>query len=210
MNGSSGTQTAGAVSAVVLIVALMHFAQSIFVPFVFSLFVVALVWPIQAALQRKMPQLLALLITLIMTIAVVVVVGSSIVWGFGKLGQWLFLNAERFQTIYLSWTEWLEHHGISVVGPLGDRFDVRWLVGMTQTIAGRLNSFAGFATLLFIFVMLGLLEVEEFNKRLRTPSLQPFGEKVLLANREIARKLRRFMVVRSVASVLTGLVVWGF
>lgn len=210
MADTKGSRTTGAVSAVVLIIALLYFAQSIFVPFVFSLFVVALVWPIQAALQKRMPQLLALLITLILTIAVIVVVGSSVVWGFGKLGHWLFLNAERFQTIYLSWTEWAEEHGISVVGPLADRFDVRWLVGFTQTIAGRLNSFAGFATLLFIFVMLGLLEVEDFNRRLRSPAIQPFGEKTLLANREIARKLRRFMMVRSVASVLTGFVVWSF
>ena len=137
-------------------------------PLVFSLFVVALVWPVQAALQQRMPRLLALLITLTVTIAVIVVVGSSVVWGFGKLGQWLLLNAERLQAIYLDWTEWLEGHGISIVGPLADRFDVRWLVGATQTIAGRLNSFAGFAMLLFIFVMLGLLEVEDFNQRLRS------------------------------------------
>ena len=210
MTGTNGSRSAGAVSAIILLVGLMYFAQSIFVPLVFSLFVVALVWPVQAALQQRMPQLLALLITLTVTIAVIVVVGSSVVWGFGKLGQWLLLNAERFQAIYLDWTEWLEGHGISIVGPLADRFDVRWLVGATQTIAGRLNSFAGFAMLLFIFVMLGLLEVEDFNQRLRSPSVQPFGETLLLANREIARKLRRFMVVRSFASALTGFVVWGF
>jgi len=194
----------------ILFIALLYFARSIFVPLAFSLFVIALVWPIQAALQRRLPKLIALLVTLSLTILVIVTVGSSIAWAFGKLGQWLFLNAGRFQTIYSDWVGWLEGHGVAIVGPITDRFDVTWLVGFVQGIAGRLNSFTGFAILVFIFVMLGLLEVDDFNSRLRLPAAQPHGEKILRANREIGGKLRRFMVVRSFASVLTGLVVWIF
>jgi predicted PurR-regulated permease PerM len=200
----------GALATGILVIALLRFAQSIFVPLAFSLFIIALVWPVQAALQRRMPQLLALLITLTFTIVVVLALGSSIAWGFGKLGQWLFVNAGHFQTIYLDWTNWLEEHGIAIAGPITDRFDVNWLVNFTQSLAFRLNSLAGFTVLVFIFVMLGLLEVDDFNARLRLPTAQPYGEKILRANHEIGSKLRRFMVVRSFASLLTGLVVWGF
>lgn len=194
----------------ILVLALLYFAQSILVPFVFSLFAIALVWPLQAALQRRMPQLLALLITLTVTVVVVVAVGSAVVWGFGKLGQWLFVNAGRFEAIYVDWTSWLEEHGVAIAGPLADRFDVNWLVRFTQGLAGRLNSLAGFAILVFVFLMLGLLEVDDFNRRLHSPAVRPFGDKILLANREIGVKLRRFMAVRSLASVLTGLIVWIF
>lgn len=200
----------GGLATGILVLALMHFAQSIFVPLVFSLFLIALVWPVQFALQRLMPKLLALLITVSITITIVLAVGSSVIWGFGKLGQWLFANAGHFQAVYTDWTDWLEGHGIAIAGPLADRFDVTWLVGFTQGIAGRLNSLAGFAVLVFILVMLGLLEVEDFNCRLKSPNAQPQGERILLANREIGAKLRRFMVVRTFASILTGLVVWGF
>ena len=210
MAGNSEHRSFGFLPTGILVLALLYFAQSIFVPLTFALFIIALVWPVQVVLQRRMPRLLALLITLAATIAVVVAVGSSIIWGFGKLGQWLFLNSGRFQAIYVDWTSWLDGHGIAVVGPLADRFDVRWLVGFTQGVAGRLNSFAGFAVLVFIFVMLGLLEVGDFNQRLRAPALRPFGEKVLLANQKIGKKLRRFMLVRTFASVLTGMVVWAF
>lgn len=203
-------RTVGHLATGILVLALLHFAQAIFVPLFFSLFLIALVWPVQLVLQRRMPKLLALLITISVTIAIVVAVGSSVIWGFGKLGQWLFANAGQFQAIYTDWTNWLEEHGVAIAGPLADRFDVTWLVGLTQNIAGRLNSLAGFAILVFIFVMLGLLEVEDFNRRLRAPGAQPQGERILLANREIGAKLRRFMVVRSFASVLTGLVVWAF
>ncbi len=210
MQEANGNRMIGSIATGILILALLYIAQSIFAPLVFSLFVIALVWPCQAALQRWLPKLVALLITLIVTMVVIIAIGSSVAWGFGKLAQWLFLNAERFQAIYVDWTEWLEGHGIAVAGPLTDRFDVAWLVRFVQGTAGRVNSFAGFALLVFIFIMLGLLEVEDFNKRLVAPSAQPYGMRILVANRVIGAKLRRFMIVRTFASILTGLVVWLF
>lgn len=200
----------GFIITTILVLALLKVGDSIFVPLVVSLFVIALVWPLQAALQRVLPRLVALFVTLCLTISVVVAVGSSVVWGFGKLAQWLFLNSGRFQAIYVDWTSWLEERGIAVAGPLADRFDVTWLVGFTQGVAGRLNSFAGLALLVFVLVMLGLLEVEDFNRRLQSPAAQPQGARILAANREIGAKLRRFMLVRTFASILTGLVVWAF
>jgi AI-2 transport protein TqsA len=194
----------------ILVLALLSFASSFFIPLFISLFLIALVWPVQAALQRAMPRLLALLVTLALTALVIVTVGSAVIWGFSKLGQWLFFNAGRFQAVYADWTAWLEGHGIAIVGPLAERFDVTWLVSMIQSFAFRMNSMTGSAVLVFIFVMLGLLEVEDFNARLRMPLAQPYGDTILRANREIGGKLRRFMLVRSAASVLTGLVVWIF
>ncbi|MGI6851723.1 AI-2E family transporter [Mesorhizobium sp. 1B3] len=210
MQATAKGVSAGFVATTILTVALFYFARSVLVPLAFSLFCIALVWPLQAVLQRWMPRLLALLITLSLTMSVVVAVGSSVAWGFGKLVQWLFVNASRYQAIYADWIGWLEEKGIFIAGPLTDRFDVAWLLGFSQTIAGRLNSIAGFLVLVFIFVMIGLLEVEDFNRRLLSPAVQPIGGRILRANREIGAKLRRFMVVRTFASVLTGLVVWVF
>lgn len=207
---SKGTPLIAPLATAILVLALLSFASSFFVPLFFALFLIALVWPMQAALQRVMPRLLALLLTLALTTLVIVTVGSAVIWGFGRLGQWLFMNAGRFQAVYVDWTVWLEGHGIAIVGPLADRFNVAWLVSTLQSVAWRMNSMTGTALLVFIFVMLGLLEVQDFNARLRMPGAQPYGETILRANREIAVKLRRFMLVRSAASVLTGLVVWMF
>lgn len=210
MQEAGGNRMIGSVATGILVLALLYVAQSIFAPLIFSLFVIALVWPCQATLQRFLPKLLALLITLSVTMVAIVVIGSSVAWGFGKLAQWLFVNADRFQAVYVDWTNWLEEHGLAVAGPLADRFDVAWLVGFVQGMAGRLNSFAGFAVLVFIFIMLGLLEVEDFNARLVAPAAQPYGMRILAANRVLGAKLRRFMIVRTFASILTGLVVWLF
>ncbi|NLS07551.1 AI-2E family transporter [Rhizobium sp. P32RR-XVIII] len=210
MQEVGGSRMIGSVTTGILVLALLYVAQSIFAPLIFSLFVIALVWPCQTTLQRWLPKLLALLITLILTMVAIVAIGSAVAWGFGKLAQWLFVNADRFQTIYIDWANWLEGHGLAVAGPLADRFDVAWLVRFVQGMALRVNSFAGFAVLVFIFIMLGLLEVEDFNARLIAPAAQPHGMRILTANRVIGAKLRRFMIVRTFASILTGLVVWLF
>src|SRR3954469_22065170 len=85
----------GSVTTGIVVLALLYVAQSIFAPLIFSLFVIALVWPCQAQLQRWLPKLLALLITLVITMIAIIAIGSSVAWGFGKLAQWLFLNADR-------------------------------------------------------------------------------------------------------------------
>ncbi|HEY0235021.1 MAG TPA: AI-2E family transporter [Afipia sp.] len=194
----------------ILVIGLLYVARSVFGPLAFSLFAIALVWPVQIALERHLPKLLALFITLTVTAIVIVTVGSAIVWGFTLVGQWLIANTGRLEATYLNWGHWLEERGIAIAGPLTETFDVTWFVGFLRSTAQRLQSSAGFAGLVFIFVMLGLLEVDDFNNRLKRPAAQPYGVKILRANAEIGRKLRRFMLVRSFASILTGLGIWIF
>ena len=60
----------------VLVLAALYFARSILAPVAFSLFVIAIVWPLQRTLQARMPALLALLATLVVVIALGSVFGS--------------------------------------------------------------------------------------------------------------------------------------
>ena len=47
--------------------AALYLARAIFIPVAFSLFIIALVWPLQSALQKKIPTLVALAITISVT-----------------------------------------------------------------------------------------------------------------------------------------------
>ncbi len=193
----------------ILLLGLMKVAEAIFIPLALSLFAIALVWPLQARLQRLIPKLLALLISLLVMVAVIVAVASAVAWGFGKLIQWLFANAAELQAVWLGWLAWLDEHGLAIAAPLSERYNVGWLIGFMQNVVGRLNGMIGYGFLVVIFVMLGLLEVDSFGERLLAPGAQPFGRRLLHSNRLLGQKLRRYMLVRTFASVLTGLVVWG-
>ena len=47
----------------ILVVAVLYFGRSVFAPVAFSLFIIAIVWPFQRALQAWIPKLLAIAIT---------------------------------------------------------------------------------------------------------------------------------------------------
>jgi AI-2 transport protein TqsA len=200
-----------ALCTAILVSAALYFARSIFAPFAFALFMMAIVWPLQNALQqRTLPQFVALLLTLIATVVVITAFASMVVWGFSVVGQWMISHAPRFQELYLEWTQWLEEHDILIVGPLAERFNVMWLVRLFQTVAGRINSTVGFAILVFIFMMLALLETGDVKQRLASLENQEKGRELAQTSAEIASKFRKYMVVRTLLSLLTGFAVWGF
>jgi predicted PurR-regulated permease PerM len=81
----------------VLLLGGLYLASSILAPVAFSLFVVAVVWPLQRTLESRIPRLVALVVTLVVTLLVVIVLGYLVVWAFGTVGRWLIENALRFQ-----------------------------------------------------------------------------------------------------------------
>ena len=52
-----------AICTTILVTAALYFARSIFAPLALALFMVAIVWPLQRALEAKLPQAVALLLT---------------------------------------------------------------------------------------------------------------------------------------------------
>ncbi|HEX7596157.1 MAG TPA: AI-2E family transporter, partial [Gemmatimonadaceae bacterium] len=187
-----------------------YFARSILAPVAFSLFVIAIVWPLQRALETRISRLLGLVATLAATLLVVTVLGYLIGWAFGTVGRWLIENALRFQALYMQWTDWLEEHGILVTSFLVENFNAGWLIRAVQEIGGRLHGLVTFVVIAFVFTALGLLEVDIARKNVESLSNKEAARTILQASTQIADKFQRYMLVRSAMSVLTGLVVWAF
>ena len=194
------------ICAIVLVTASLYLASAVFAPLAFALFILAIVWPLQEALEKRLPKGLALLVTLSITIVAVLIFASLIAWSLSAIGEWLLSNVERFQAVYVRATDWLEERGIFVAGVMAERFDVTWLLRLFQDIATRLNRFAGFTILVFVFLMMALLEVGQFRQKLVILD-QP---KLIRAVSEVAAKFRRYMLVRTQLSLLTGLAIWVF
>jgi AI-2 transport protein TqsA len=207
---SRGALTMLGLCTAVLVFCGLYFARSILAPVAFSLFVVAIVWPLQRALETRVPRLLALVVTLAVTLLVVTVLGYLIVWAFGTVGRWLIENALRLQALYMQWTDWLEEHGILVTSLLVENFNASWLIRAVQEIGGRLHGLLTFVVIAFVFTALGLLEIDIAGKNIESLRNKEAARTILQASTQIADKFQRYMLVRSAMSVLTGLVVWAF
>jgi predicted PurR-regulated permease PerM len=195
----------------VLVAAALYAGQSVLAPTAFALLIIALVWPMQRALEAHMPRGIALVVTVLATIALTGALVLLVAWGFGRVGQWLVANTARLQALYLARTAWLESHGVEVAGLLSEHFDIRWLVGAFQTLTGTLGSFFTFAAIALILTLLGLLEVTTVRDRLAAMALtSTTAAATLAACIALAAKLRRYMLVRTAMSLLTGVAIWAF
>jgi AI-2 transport protein TqsA len=61
-----------------------------------------------------------------------------------------------------------------------------------------------------IFLIMGLLEANAFRRRLPHALGADAAERLLMAFHELGWKFRRYMLIRSAVSVLTGLLTWLF
>jgi AI-2 transport protein TqsA len=194
----------------ILVATALYFAKSIFAPFAFALFIMAVVWPVQSALQNKLPQPIAVFLTLIATVFVVVAFGGMVAWAFSVVADWMISHASRFQELYFEWSHWLEEHDIVVIGSLSEHFNAAWMVRILQTVAGHVNRTVGFALLVFVFMMLALLETGDIQQKLVALGKRGEFRELAEAGAEIAVKFRKYMWVRTLLSALTGVAVWAF
>ena len=195
--------------ATVAIFAALYVAEVVFAPVAFALFIIAIVWPLQSRLQAHLPKLLALAIVLAITVIVFMAFAALIVWAFGRVARWLISESARFQLIYDQTAMWLEGHGVAIARLWADHFNVGWVVRAVQGISGRVNTTMTFWLIVMVYVTLGLLEVDVISAKLR--AMRNETARVLIEGSiATAVKFRRYLLIRTVMSVITGALVWAF
>jgi AI-2 transport protein TqsA len=203
-NGRSGF--VNALLAAVLLSAAFYFARVVLEPIAFAFFGIALVWPVLKALQARMPNALALLLTILLTLVGFVMLVLAIVWSIGDIVHWILENLVRFKSLYARVTESLEAHGIFVAEWAG-QYDVRTFAGLLQKLALDVNYFVGFCCIIFLLLTFGLTEMAYYEKRF--DELEPkLGLKISQTANVIGIKLRRYMLIRTIASIATGFAVF--
>jgi predicted PurR-regulated permease PerM len=197
-------------STSVVILAALYFSAAIIAPVAFALFIVAIAWPLQSALEARLPQLLALVVTIVVTLAVIAVLVFLVIWGFGLVVQWLVNNTDRFQALYAQAADWLDGHGVSISSFLADSYSPGWIIGAVREVGSRSYRLISFIVIAFAFIVLGLLEVDIARKNIEHLNSAKLRHSLLAASEEIADKFQKYMVVRTTMSLLTGVVVWSF
>jgi AI-2 transport protein TqsA len=199
-----------AIIAAVLLAAALKEASSVFAPLALGFFAIALVWPLQSRLQARIPKLLALAVTISLTAAVCLSFGSLATWGFQRVGRFLIADAARYQALYGAMVAWLDGHGVSVAELWAEHFNVSWLLRATQHVTGRVNTTFSFWIVAFVYIVLGLLEVDDAKRRLETFGKSEGARVLLEGSVATAAKLRKYMLVRTLMSFITGLLVGTF
>ena len=196
--------------AVLLVLAMLPMARTVLAPLTFALLVIALLWPVQQRMQRIVPRYVALLVSLLVVVLAFVVFAWIVAWSFGQAGRWVIADASRFQQHYEEIRTWLEDKGIAVAVLSVDSFSTASILRAVQTVSSHVNSALSFWLIALTYVVLGMMEVEDFARRIAAMRSQSARELLLNGSRETAQKLRRYMSIRTVMSIATGLLVWIF
>ena len=210
MARNSALDVSAGIIAAILASTAAYQASEVFAPLALALFIIALVWPLQSWLKARMPTLLALAITMIVTVTVCIAFASLIVWGFGHVGLSLVADFARYQALYDRAIEWLEERGVSVAGLWSEHFNVGWLLRWAGQITGRVNTTLSFWLIALVYVILGLMEVDDLRQRVEA-FFRPEASRILLqGSADTAQKIRKYMEVRTLMSVATGVLVGVF
>ncbi len=193
-----------------VILAACKLGQAVLEPVVFAVFIIAIAWPLQKAMQARVGKAIALTVTVAMTAAVILALFSLIAWSGREVVEWIRQNLDRVQETAMTWTSWLEEHDIFVFTLIAEHFNTASLVRLLHAIAVRVNTILAFAVIVLVYVILGLAETEFFQARIASLENQETSRRLLEGGRKIGEKFRTYMFVRTIASIATGLAVWGF
>jgi predicted PurR-regulated permease PerM len=195
--------------AVVLVLAAFGYGKDVFAPLALALFIIAIVWPLQQRLQSRLPALAALAITIAVTVVVCLAFATLAAWAFGRVGRSLVADAPRYQALYDATVAWLEDRGVSVAGLWAEHFNTGWFLRAARQVSGRVNTTLSFWLVTFVYVMLGLLEVDDMRRKVQALGNQDAARIVVDGSAATANKFRKYMLVRTQMSVVTGLLVWA-
>jgi AI-2 transport protein TqsA len=196
--------------AAVLVAAALAQASTVFAPLALALFIIALVWPLQRWLQVRIPKLLALGVTIVVTVSIFLAFASLIVWGFSRVTRSIISDLPHYQALFELAVTWLDSRGISVAGLWAEHFNVGWLLRVSQLITGRVNTTLTFWLITLLYVILGLLEVDDVRLKVEALHNHDVARLLLHGSTVSAAKFRRYMVVRTQMSAVTGLLVGAF
>jgi predicted PurR-regulated permease PerM len=147
---------------------------------------------------------------MVVIVVVFVAFASLAAWAFGRVGRAILSDPTRLQQLYAQATAWLETFDIPLGRLWADHFNVGWLVRAAQQITGRVNTTLTFWLVVLVYVLLGLLEVEIAGERIRAMDNKTAARVIFDGSVEVAAKFRRYMLVRTLMSVATGVLVWAF
>ena len=194
----------------VLVLAGLHVAGPILAPITFAFFTIALVLPLQRVLASRIPRSLALLVTILVTLAVVSLLGWLVIWGLLRVGTWLINNSANITGLYGQTVLMLEASGFDAASMLAQQFDISWLLRLARSAVGQVQGVITFIALMMVFVILGMMQVGLTACNLESLGRNGQGRAVLHIAQRVAWKLQRYMLVRTAMSILTGFCVFLF
>jgi len=193
-------------AALVIVIAGMKQAASLLVPFLLSIFIAVLCFPMMLGLQKKG---LGKNVSLFLVVALVFVVGLAIAMLVGSSVDDFSKNLPAYQVrISQQWQgfiQWLAAQGVVLpTDYLNSNLDPKAAMRMVASILSGFGNVLANSFLIFLTVIFILLEAATFSEKLAAFGR---GEKDSEFSAVFTEKLRKYMNIKTWMSAATGVLV---
>jgi AI-2 transport protein TqsA len=197
-------------AALVIIIAGMKQAATLLVPFLLSIFIAVISFPLMSRLQQSgLSKGLAL--TLVMLLVVLIGIGLTVLIG-TSLTEFSQTLPEYQQRISAEWSQvitWLKDHGISVAEQLRGLADPAAAMGLLSSILKGFGNVLTNSFLIILTVVFILMETACLTQKTLLVRDQMDDEKSDKEDfsRVFVEKLRDYMSMKTIISMITGVIV---
>jgi len=197
------------IASLIIIIAGVIFAKSIVIPFLMSLFLsVILLPPIRWLRSKKVPKSLSIIIVFVLIIVLFTGFGELIGSSLSSFSKDFPEYEQKFLKMEHSINIFLNERGINMsADKLFDIFDVSRVMGLTTDVLGQLGGFMG-QTITILMLMLFLL-FEMDSIALKARAITKNSNLSFSYFKTIGNNIRHYLSIKTLTSLLTGLLVWG-
>ena len=208
------TQILMAVIASILVVAALKATRPISMPLAFAFFIAILVHPLQSRLEKRLPRWLSLVLVLLLLCAIAGVAVGALSLGGEIIEPKLPEYLDRLQQMAQTIRDWASDRSIPLP-QLTAGSNNGASSQLTQQAIGGVRSFVSalsLSVLTISLLVLLLLEVTQYRKKVRKAFSNKTGDRLIRAVGNTSEKLRRYLWVMTLTSILTGVLttVWCF
>ena len=200
-----------AVATVLVALVVLRMTRQVTLPIVGGMLAAAMVWPLLRRFERLLPRALALLATVLVVVAIVLGLFTVLGWSGARVSEQILERRDRIEALHRQASEVAARVGVSVP-TLPSRPD---RAGTPVPGAARMNGFAlrvgrallsgasGIALALG-FMALALAEARDARRKVQHRFAPERAERIVGIVGEVASHVQRYVLVKSVTSLIAG------
>lgn len=194
-----------AIVTIILVTGALKLSQPVLLPATLGVFLVVVLWPLQARLERHLWRWVAVVATTLLVLLALGAVIYALVWSVQQLTARGPQLAGRLERLTMQLMTWARLHAVPLPPDSGP--------GMIAERLGPLAAAAlreAYAVLVVLgftlaFFLLGLLEVREIEARIARGFRPPVADAIMRTGGEIAIQFRQYLIAITASSAVGGL-----
>ncbi len=210
-NFSSASRALIVAAAVIIVIAGMKQSASLIVPFLLSLFIAVISFPLMSKLQQ-IGLHKGMSLTVVILLVVSIGVGITLLIG-GSITDFSRMMPEYQQRITAEWgyvLQWLNNHGISVADTIKDVIDPAATVGLISSILKGFGNVLTDSFLILLTVIFILIEAAGLRQKILSLNAEESDDSLsegLAFSQVFVEKVRNYMSMKTIISMFTGLII---